>query len=695
MKEQTLCFKEMNENPKSISAFFRQQESAPSITLMGPTSSGKSSLITSILSSESNKLLSKNIGITAQTTVIPLMLMLNNRLNIAEVLIQGIERDVSAYSDFKDSVTTELTNALYNERDELDEFIVTEKLIKAILNPENRAFHAYEFAEAKKLITSLTDILSKVCEYIINSPESLAKTANTQYKAQRLKKPSLKKIHIYAALVDERFGEYLHKNSDYTPYKWYGTLLSSIRAHMDKMWTHRDRNVLIVNLNEDDRAEVLMENLYGDNSACSLLYKEIRYVTCPSQLLIDTYRKKSNIYNSRTIKLNVLDTVGLTQTSQERDTISDNMDSILDRDTDALLFLCAADEQPTVYETCISLLHEKQNKIAGKPVIVCRTKADLLIRNMAAKAYQTKTGFTEYPKDNSIYGKYIKEAFSDFLDIFINNPKHDENKLGIQCSIPKMEYVSLAPDIAEIMNPHIDDAISTNRIREILFGLVEQVDLLLNNGKPRLWLHSISLEELPLNAIINDISPLATTIAHAMIAKNQTEGNQYRKYISLKDTYHGRSVNCFRQKLLHGDGHETNAYYYDNFRLFITQMAARWLRELLPKDDLITHINISFEFLEDSEYAEQAKAELPTRLKKIIDRNWNRVIDLLAKRLSYLCQKKEFEESFYYTNWSDGLRKSLSVIEEHFNSVGYWQEHIITQLNIVAQSILQTLYVYD
>ena len=55
--------------------------------------------------------------------------------------------------------------------------------------------------------------------------------------------------------------------------------------------------------------------------------------------------------------------MGVTQVSTERDDISNEMEKVFQRPTDAFLFLCATNELPTTYDECISLLMSKRNYI--------------------------------------------------------------------------------------------------------------------------------------------------------------------------------------------------------------------------------------------------------------------------------------------------------------------------------------------
>ncbi|WP_444644961.1 GTPase domain-containing protein [Caproiciproducens sp. R1] len=691
--ENSPYYEEMLSGKNKVKAFMLRQESVETTTLMGPTSSAKSTITTELLPPVSNMLLSKNVGDTAQTTLIPTLLMLNSRFCENEVLIQCIPRNKSAYPDLLENLKTVITDSLYEVRDELYDFSINEVIIKKILNPVNRSYHAYQFAKEQELTQRLTELLNDACQTIIEMPEPLLKAAESLYKQLRLKDQTAKKKEAYEHLVDER----LSNDKDFLDnlLSWYKILINMILADLQPLWTYETEYTLLDDISDSSPATQLMEKLYGSSSACSLVFEEVRYATSPSKDFKKAYLDRNAAYPGRTVKINILDTVGLTQSSQDREIISDNIDKILNRKSNALLFLCASDEQPSVYETCISLLLEKNKKLENKPVTICRTKADIVIRNKMINNWRKDTGRNAIPLDSPEYERYVTEAFDSFLDEYINNPSLGEEQIGKEVGGHKIEYLSLAPDLSATMDKHLNGELSPTRIFDILLNIAEQVDIIYAGGYSRPWLQSKDLIHYPLNVICT-AQPLSKTIALALTAKDSQNGNQYKQYIKSADAiYHGRSVNCFRNKLSYGEGHETRAFVYADFRLYITNMVARWLREVIPVNDLINNLSISFDYLYNSGLTDEVKSQFPSRFKDLLQDNWWNIIERMAKKLSYDCLSKEFEEAFYFCSWSDGFRESLKVIQQKFSSVEYWQKNIIDLLKSEANDLLQKMYIFD
>ncbi len=679
------------ENEKNVDAFMRQQESAGAITLMGPTSSAKSTLITELLPPESNKLLSHNIGDTAQTTLIPTMLMLNNRFSKTEVLVKCIARkSKELYPEFLESLKTTLTDVIYEERDDLDDFSIAIEHIEKILNPTNRAFHVYKFAEENGLINNLNDILNTACNIIIKSPDLIVSAANIRYKQMQTmskKKPGrvLKKKESYEELIDERLSN--DAKSMKSLEEWFVKLEKYIKKSLNNIWTYSEELVVLSDLQETVcNVSELIEKIYKADSPYSLIFEEVRYATCPS----NGFEMAFNNRNAhRTVKLNILDTVGITQTSQDRNDISENMDAILNRKSDAILFLCSADEQPVVYETCIELLKEKKKAISNKPVVVCRTKADIVILNKIRNLWRLEHGTNLTPQESG-YGEYVKTAHNSFVEEYITIPKFGEDSLGNGTS--EIEYLSLTPDSTDNMKQYLNGELEPSKLFDILMKTSIRIDAIYANGKYRPWLSSTKLSAYPLNVKFTG-SQLLHTIATALVTKDSQNGNQYKKYITDTDVvYHGRSVNCFRRKLSYGEGHETNAFYYGNFSLYITNMVSRWLREVVPEKELINNFKIDRRYLYSVNDTQGIADEQFIRL---LHRNWNTIIWQIAKDLSYTSLSDDFEQCFYGFSWSAAFRKSLSVISDKFSDVKYWEKQLDELLKQKADELLQKMYIFD
>lgn len=691
--QEKLFFDTIINSLEETKIFFKRQKSAPTIALMGPSKSAKSTLITELLRSESNMLLSENIGETAQTTLVQLMLMLNSRLQEDEVIIRCIQRKKSLFMDFFYILKSEICKELYEQREELDDFNISINTIKQILNPTNRSYHIFEFSRKYDYLQNLTNILEEICLHIINEPESLIEESDRQFKEQRKKTPTIKKKKIFEQVVDTRFSSN-QTNIDKLK-NWFEKVEFKISEELNDIWSYPEENILLGKISTDSSIRTLIDYIYNPSSACSLIFEELQYIAAPSDDLKQTYEKEFSTHHGRIVKINILDTVGLTQSSEERDDINDAMDKILNCKFDALLFLCAADERPSVYTNCLTLLSDKQNKLKSVPVIICRTKADIVLRNIMMKKWRKDTGTNIIPNDSVLYNEYVKDAYSTFISEFIESNEYNENSIGKSIKGQTVEYISLAPDLSSKFNDILDGKLNSNHAYEILLKLNRQIDSIYANGQSRPWLQSIDLQHYPLNVSLS-IQPLLKTISLALITMNHKQGNQYRKYINSKECFHGNSVNTFRYKISWGEGHETVANVYGNFKLFITNMVRKWLNEVIPFNDILNNVSISYKYLEqsNSNYY-KVLHEFPNQFIELIKINWSSIINSISKQLAYDCIMNEFERIFMLYSWDTALRKSLELFDLKFNSLDYWSENISKLFYKELNALLQKMYIFD
>lgn len=676
-----------------VIAFLNKQKSAATITLMGPTSSAKSTLITELLEALSNKLLGYNVGDTAQTTLLRTCLMLNSRFKKHEVIIQCIphEDNEIILLNFISTLKKILAEAFYERRDELDDFEVDEIVVRNILNPIDRSYHAFEFVKEQGLLENLLEMLNKISKELVDNPIPFDEEANKAFKERRKEHSGIKKSEIYEEVFDRRFNE--NTSNREILKKWFVELQEKIYADLQELWTISGGSnfILCDSILEMGNIHELMEKLYSKSSACSLIFEEICYATSPSEKFVDAFVKRGLNVSGRKLKLNILDTVGLTQSSQEKDDISDAMDKIFQRQTDAILFLCASDEQPLVYETSITLLEEKKHKFEFKPMVICRTKADIVLRNIMINKWRKDTGVNEI-SDEDNYAKYLLYAFETFKEEFLLSNSNQEGKL---CKGLPLEFISMAPDYTKDMNKVLNNVLSSSKVFDILLNITNEIDKQYSNDGNRPWLYSDDINSLPLSLTCK-AHMLNNTIGVALAAYNMQQRNQYIQYIDSKIKFHWKSVDCFRYKLSYGEGHETRAYVYGSFKLYIKNIVAKWLRALVPMEDMINDFDISYVHLQgDSEIIETVKNTFPMQFDQLIRTRWGSIIDSVAKKLTYDCLQPDLNQIFYNYSWDTAFRIGLAYIDKQFSSDNYWQVNLLSLIEKEFDELLQKMYVYD
>jgi hypothetical protein len=699
MPQDKLISQLMND-PTARKLFFEKQEQATSIVVAGPSDSTKSTLLTLLLPPSSNKLIGKNIGVTAQTTLIRVNLMLNSQLPQNTVIIQCRERRDSIELTFQRIYITVLADQIYDARDELEDFALSEQAVYKILDPVDRSYHAGKFAKECGLVESLRDILNEICLGVIDNPEPIDSMAKQLFKEKKAKGAKIKLKDCYDQLVEQRIFEQ-HEQLEKLNAQ-FDVLKKMVRQIFDGNWTIPEENIVISTIAEDDdenfkpSAVFLFNQLYSEDSACSIIFEEINYAACPSNDFLNCYYEKYSPSASRAMRLNILDTVGLTQISEDKEDVETALDEILSHKMDAMLFLCAANERPTVYNECIELLQQRQKKLADYPVIICRTKADMTIRNLLVREYRKDTGINVVLEDNPDYATYANKAMEIFNQEFLIDTQLRETPIGCSGESRAIEYLSLAPDLYQNLNKVLDQKLDEKHAFEILLNISAEVDRSYGYRDGRPWLQSANIGSLPMETVWGaEMETLFATAAMKLISFNNTDHKQYYKYVDEQELFAGRSVTTFRRKLSIGEGHETKAFVYANFKLHLKSIVSKWIRQTLSIEDIAHKCTIRFNLDPRNALYEAVQEEFPDKFAALIKSREDNIINGLAKYLTYDSLQTPFDSCYLNKSWDKGFRESLKMFYKKFSSTAYWTNALRSGLQIELDALLQKMYIAD
>ena len=698
-------------NVDEVRSFFMKQESAPTVEMFGPTKSTKSTIMTELLEAASNMLLGYNVGDVAQTTLVRLVLMLNSRMDSEDVIVRCIP-----YSDretmfliFLLEIKKELKRFLYEMRDELEDCHIDEKIVKNILNPTNRSYHCYEYVITDESIhRDFVKMMEKITQSIINAPELLSDEADAEYKSRRKINKELKKSEVYEEIVDKRF--HSDESIKESLFRWYNDLVDSLLGSFANDWNHiiKGENGCIEayiacgKISEKNSGVIgkIIKGIYDEKSAYSLVFDEVNYVTAPSSKFIEAYDvnvKQKKLGNTgRKLKINIIDTMGVTQVSTERDDISNEMEKVFQRPTDAFLFLCATNELPTTYDECISLLMSKRKKYENKVFVICRTKADEILRNKLMNQWRKDTGKNEI--DEASYPKYLQSAFEKFREEQLECNKEKRADEYTICGGLPIQYLCTAPDMSKDMRKVFTNGeLDSSKVFFILFDIMKEIDKKYVGNNDRMWLYSTDLKNKPLN-ISSSASALSTTISNALVTCNMQQKNQYTQYDRNDIVYHWNSVYCFYNKLSWGEGHETRAAVYGSFKLYLKNMIESWIRKMIPKDDMLHDIEISYKYLDtagiEETELEKLKETFTSTFRNLVSYNWNYILGKVAKQLSYDCLQSELTQIFSNCSYDCAFKKSLRLFNQKFSDEEYWKNHLLNLVLHACDNRLHTMYVF-
>lgn len=649
----------------------RQSELSTTISIIGPSGSAKSTVQTMILPPNSNRILSGNIGDAAQTSLIDTYISLTTELDLDEVCISCEEKKYGTY--FQDSVSEALWNEMYEKRDELDKFEVNEELLKTILNPANKSFYAYDFVIDNEIdLSVLSNTIEKMISDIVNNPCDLNDAVNAEFKERKKidKKPVKKQV--FQKMVMERFfanTENLKKLEE-----WYNILISSVKSYFGNYWTTSDKFIIYGNINENPNIEEFLKAVYAKNSAFSLAFKSLRYIVRPKDDFIVAYSKRYNVAQNQTFKmsLNILDTIGLTQTGDEKHIIDNAIEENLGKKVDAVLFLCASDVKPTVYQYCMESLAAHSKKVENIPFTLCRTKADIILRNIMTNICRQETGENE--PSNETYPLYLKKALDSFSADQLTKYEFGEDKLGNNKENENytIEYVSMAPDLYGKMLLSNENLHGLTHIIDVVLNLFYAADKkYIENDIMRV--RSAVKGKAPITVKMN--AAYFNSLAETMVIENTKNKRQYMQF--RNGIYHGYSITCFFNKHSRGIGHDTHCTVYDDFKLHIKNMIRGWLtRDMIDNGEKTCHFDYENVLLVDKTELIPFIKVFEDRFYSILKSDFANVCDRVAKKLSYDCMEKRFWECYNWKSRQVGFVENLDLFEELFGDSKYWMQNL-------------------
>lgn len=659
---------------KSANVFknvLKESELSTTVGIMGPSGSGKSTTQSLILEPTSNRILSGNIGDIAQTSLIDTIIGLTTELDKDEVCIQCLSKKYG--TDFQDAVLEAVWKKMYDMRDELEEILVDDELIKAILNPANKSYHAYEFVLSNNIDTvGLANIVEQLIKNIAECPENLNDAVDTEFKERKKVDKKPVKKQVFQKIVMERFFD----NEDNLKglENWYSRLLEQISAFYNKYWNIPDEFIVYGNLTDNTTIEMFLKDVYAKESAFSMAFKSLRYVVRPNETFINAYKKKYGFESTEDFKLslNILDTIGLTQIGDTKEIIDNAIEEILCKKAEAFLFLCAADVKPTVYQYCMEALSDHSKRIESVPFTLCRTKADVVLNNKMANISRSESGSNLIADEN--YLDYLQKAFSSFDEDVLIKYEYGEDKLGQNKDNDNeiVEYVSMSPLLYNKMTNVMSELNSENHIIRVILNLFYAVDKKYIE-KNILRVKSKSLQE-PITIVMSDT--YFDSLAAAMVLANKNGNRQYLNY--KEGHYHGYSITCFFRKHSRGVGHETYAHVYDNFKLHIKNMIRGWItRQMIDNGNKSCHFNYDNVFMVNQVDMISFINEFEDRFFKLLEIDIVNIIDRVAKKLSFDCFEEKFWQCYNWKSRQTGFIENLNLFDSLFSSQEYWKINLV------------------
>lgn len=687
-------------------------EAAPSITASGPSGSGKSLMLMMMQPAFVNRLFSGNVG-DNQTTLIRTRLMLDATMNDNEILVRVKIKPLD-YVLILTHVSDVILETIYEARDDLEEFTVPEDTEHSLLNPRDQAYHFADYVGKCKAgcptKDELHDLLAKLIDALI---PNLRDAVREKEKETKTAYPKPKKKEIYEMVIQERLTNFDLAAPMNNVVDWFERLHSFIQNEIMENceWLYDDQIYAVIDGIIDDNKnattshemienpiEALIRSTYDKKSAYSLVLDELAYCVRPSAAFLSSFEANFHQEASlgKVLRLNILDTPGLTQTGESLDVMQDTMQRNLGLKTDAFLFLCGADARKTVYDNFKVLLNQKEikEKMNGLPVKILRTRADFRVYSRMKEICMEAEGDLSLLKENAV--KYAKKAFDELVKENEEDSKEWTHILGIntQLELISLDSVQLESLVGNVMK---EMKLTNKFLYDALFDIVRQVnESHMPDSKGLRYLQVKDIAKPALTIKMNtDVEVMLNLFGETMVALNARDSqNNYFQYESKRKTYHGRSVYTHKRKLEYGSGHETRAVIYENFVLHLRSMVQKWLSVFFTNRAL--NLQISFDNIADSESKRQAEKEAADVLMEVFLKHLPQIYFRMAKWFTYEGMRTEVED-IYKTEWAadPAFRKHMRIIMTKFSNREYWSRGLEYQIKLELNQLLNRMYFFE
>lgn len=684
---------------RSIKARFRMQDAACTICVSGPSGSGKSYFHTAVLPESSNRLLARNVGMK-QTSLIKTKLSLDGNLDYEQVIIRIKVKPFDPLL-IKPILIDLMIDFIYENRDDLEDVAVDRKFVTSILDPQNRAYHFATYVERQQeevkcpSLEVLRGRLQALFEHLILD---LADEVKAKEKETKTIYPKPKKKEVYELIINKRLDDTRSQELEADVLAWFGELYNFVQDELLQtcMWLDSDKEYAVVSADvESDQIKTLIRDTYDQHSPYSLVIDELSYLVRPSEAFNDAFLAayRGEEYLGKSIRLNILDTPGVTQTGESKEHIEDALQRVLGSRFDGFIFVTSTDERPSIYDSCKDLLITNKQKFNGVPMKFLRTKADIKLYETMKRDLLLEKGRSEFTQGEAL--EYARRAYDELLTEVANENVVLSKALGVE---DPLDFISL--DFTQMRNLagsfFEDKPLDKAKLFDILLQISRRVYDAHNPGLGgRRYLQVIEPAEPALVMQVDaETEKMVEDFSKQMVMSNARDYEfNYYKYEAAKKAYHGRSVYTFYDKHKYGSGHETRATVYENFNIHTRSMIQKWMNAFFQGREV--KFSVSFSNIRPTEARTLSEQEAPQILQQVFEQQKQLIISRIAIALSYNGLMKEMGELYYRHAADPAFRENLRLFYRKFSSENYWKETFLRYLQIELNQILDRMYFYE
>lgn len=555
-------------------------KSAQTIVVIGPTSSGKSTLIYALVNHRIISYIIVGIGDKCQTTIIPCNFLFDERVEKDEHFAIKIRTKQFSTKDIHLKVLGMLAklfsgNGMIAE-DTLES--LDKDVFETILEPEDATYHLGKMADII-LIDEFKEVVTEALEAIENAEISFANQVKEKKREFEKQKQKVL-VSVVRRMVFENMWNDLDPELLSEYYEWLNRIGAEITNSLNSL-IGIGNNLDSINeysIEEEDYYPYggeLLEKLFDPFQPYSLVIEDITLSCRPRKELINMSDEDIPL------RFCLRDTMGLNQVGMDDNSIKDALDIALNCNPDSILLLINLEERDDVIVESCDAIAEKLSRTTklDVPVNVIFTKADRIISNIVNKADKSTVELRQ--ADYNTYVESAIDTMEQSIDGYLTKLSKDnatwlsirylEEEIDpIQRALRLLDSDKIVKFKPEGLYRNIDEIIRDTQRRILPKGMANPIFVTAQNP------------DLPAVKLVIDgklIADVFTEIAETL-TQDKAIVNGYT--IRTDHTISGRSVVAYYNKLQRGQGHTTHAQVYGNFSINMKAMLNKVLCSTIP-----------------------------------------------------------------------------------------------------------------
>lgn len=555
----------------------KRSNTAPTVVVIGPTTSGKSTLVYLLVNHKIVGFISVGIGEKSQTTIIPCNFAFDSRITKNEHFAIRIRKKTFDFKSVHIVILDRICDLFCSNAMEVEDTIdsIDKAWVESILEPKDASYHLSKIKDDVD-INSLAEALKKVLDKFQNVEPDF--TQRVKAKKRELAQQKLK-IDKIREIVFEEVWEMIDISTKQDYLSWLNNIGNLINDKLNCLLREKVDKECIneFSVEKDDQfpyGATILRELFDPMQAYSLVISEMTLSCRPREELVNMAMEDVPL------RFCLRDTMGLTQTGTDAVSIKNALDIALNCSPDSILLLFSLEERDDILMDSCKAIAEKLSK-ADKmdiPINVIFTKADRIIGNKVSIRSKGNMILTQNDYDVTV-GDAINELNSDIEKYLEKIPRESVDWLSLRYLDEKMDPIQVAlrgNALIKHFKPEglynsIDNIVKETQRRILPAGITQPIFITAN--KPDIPAVEIKLD---LRALINIVNRIQDTLTSDKAVVNG--------YI-IQTTYRlsGRSVSTYWKKLQIGLGHTTRANVYGNFSINMKAMLNNILTQIIPQ----------------------------------------------------------------------------------------------------------------